>query len=261
MRKFAFVIILMAVVIVIIILTPDYISSSFNSTFTDAIISPIIQLKRKSGMVLGNAGNVKPDELARLTVEMEQLKLENRQLKNLIEESDDIKQMLDYKKRSEYRLLAAEVMERNINNWWQIVRIDKGTRSGVQKNQPVVTSDGLVGRVQAVSFQSADVLLIIDSQSKISAKISHSDISGVVRGGGISWRGDPQCVMDFISKEAIVKAGDEVVSSGFGMIFPEGFVIGYVDKAIIDESGLFKSAEIVPAVDFKNLRRVFVVVK
>ncbi len=261
MRNFFAIIMLIVAVLVIILITPDYISSSFNSTIRDALISPLAQIKRKTDAMLGDRALIKPDDLARLTVELEQLKLENRQLQALAEENEELRGMLDYKKRCNYKLLAAQVVERNVNNWWQMIRIDKGTRSGIRKDMPVITTDGLVGRIHSVSIQTADVLLIIDPQLKISARISHSDIYGIARGNSTTLRGDPQCIMDFISREATIKTGDEVISSGFGAIFPEGFVIGYVEDAIMDESGLFKSAKIVPAVDFKNIRRVFVVLK
>jgi len=73
--------------------------------------------------------------------------------------------------------------------------------------------------------------------------------------------GDPLCRMDFIVKEADLLPGDEVVTSGLGGVYPAGLLIGYVEKAYLDRSGLYQYADIVPAADLRSLEFVFIVVR
>lgn len=140
-----------------------------------------------------------------------------------------------------------------------MVRLDQGITAGVKRDMPVVSGEGVVGRVVQATPRTADVLLLVDPSSKVSAKITRMDAFGIVRGQGVSLRGDPLCRMDFILKEADILPGDEVVTSGLGGVYPAGLVIGYVEKVYLDRSGLYQYADIVPAADLRALRFGFVI--
>lgn len=194
-----------------------------------------------------------------LRVEIEELRNEIQQNKPLQEENQELRAMLNLKSNSRYHLLAAQLLARDVNGWWQMARIDKGANDGVKIDLPVISPEGLVGQIVNVSQVTSDILFLTSPKVKVAAQLARSEIFGIVRGQGVSWLGDATCRMDFIMTEDEIHRADEVVTSGLGGIYPAGLVIGYVENIQADSSGLFQYAEIIPAADFKSLDIVFVV--
>jgi len=198
---------------------------------------------------------------SQMAVEIGRLRNEIRQLKSLEHENTELRHLLGLETRSGFRLLAAQVTDRAIGGWWEMARLDQGAANGVALDLPVISNEGLVGRIVDVSAYTSDIILLVDPNSKVSAKLSRMDAFGIVRGQGVSLWGDPLCRMDFIVKEADLLPGDEVVTSGLGGVYPAGLLIGYVEKAYLDRSGLYQYADIVPAADLRSLEFVFIVVR
>ncbi len=210
-----------------------------------------------SALCLGAAEQAQRHE--RLTLEMGQLRNEIRQLKALEQENAELRRLLALPAGPGYRLLAAQVVARALGGWWEMARLNKGLSAGLARDMPVISAEGLVGRIVEVSGNTADVLFLVDPHTRVSAKLARMDAFGIVRGQGVSLQGDSLCRMDFIMKEADILPGDEVVTSGLGGVFPAGLTIGYVEKVYLDRSGLYQHADIVPAADLKNITVVFVV--
>jgi rod shape-determining protein MreC len=133
----------------------------------------------------------------------------------------------------------------------------------------VITLAGLVGKTEDVSAGSCDVLLISDRNCKVAVRFDPSGVYGVMRGGGISARGLPRLdilanpkpfQVDFINKEAPIKPGDAVFTSGLGGLYPPDILVGYVSRTYPDESGLYQHAEVKPVADLARLRQVMVVI-
>lgn len=196
----------------------------------------------------------------RMRIEIGQLQWELRQLRSLEQENAELRSLIGLDARSRYRMVAAQVISRTIGGWWQIARLDKGLADGLGRDLPVISADGLIGRIVEVSANTSDVLLLVDPNSQVSARLSRMDAFGIVRGEGVTWRGDPVCRMDFIVKEADILPGDEVVTSGLGGVYPPGLVVGYVERVYPDRTGLYQHAEIVPAADLRVLGFVLVVI-
>ena len=194
-----------------------------------------------------------------LRARIEELRNEARYNKNMQNENQELRDLLKLKANSKYTLIAAQLLARDVNGWWQMVRIDKGLDDGVKADLPVISQEGLIGQTVNVARNSSDVLFLTSLKVKIAARLARSDIFGIVRGQGVSWEGDARCRMDFIIKGVDINRADEVITSGLGGVYPEGLVIGYVDNVQVDSSGLFQYAELVPAADFRMLDMVFVV--
>lgn len=194
-----------------------------------------------------------------LALELEQVRYELSRLKLMEEENRKLRDLLGLARLSAHQLVAGRVIGRNINGWWQKIRLDKGSDEGVEMDMPVIGDKGLVGRTASVFANTSDVLLMVDPSCGISARLSRLDTFGIVRGYGVSLRGDALCRMDFVSKGTQIKPGDEVVTSGLGGVYPPGLVIGYVKHAYMEPSGLYQYADILPATDFRSLDVVFVV--
>ena len=199
------------------------------------------------------------DHNKELSIEL--VRLQNRldEARELERENVQLRNLLDFRARSEYRLEACEVIGRDISGWWQNVRVGLGNLSDVRPGQAVITSQGLVGRTLDVSPHTADVLLISDPSCRISAMIRRTGTFGVVSGRGVSWKGHPLCRMEFINKNTAVQPGDAVLTSGLGGLFPRGLLVGYVDKVYEDRSGLYQHAEIIPRADLDDLDYLFVI--
>lgn len=194
-----------------------------------------------------------------------------RSLEAIERENEDLRNLFNFSSRSECKLVLGEVIARgDISGWWQTITLNKGTDSGIARNMAVITMEGLIGRTMDVSRRTCDVLLISDPSCKVACRISRTEAVGIVRGTGISAKGDTRLEMlsslghwrmEYISMDEEVRIHDKVVTSGFGRVYPEGLLVGYVTKKDVDPSGLYQSAEIVPAAEMRTLRYVFVVVK
>ncbi len=161
-----------------------------------------------------------------------------------------------------HSMIPCDVISRNISGWWNSVRIGKGTDDGIADNRAVISPDGLVGKTTEVSKRSCEVLLVCDPACRLSAKVERANAFGLVRGGGANLKGQPVARMDFIDKDAEIRIGDDVVTSGLsgeGGVFPKGVHIGRVVKVHQDKSGLYQYAEIAPSATVSLLDYVFVV--
>jgi rod shape-determining protein MreC len=208
-------------------------------------------------------------ETDRMEAQIVTLEREVERMKNLERENVDLRAMLGLARRLPYRLISAEVVARgDVTGWWQTVRLSKGEAEGIATNLAVISSEGLVGKTVAVSSHTSDVLLITDPACRVACRLSRVSVFGVLRGGGVSLTGKPEIEMlcapeparvDYISKDADLLAGDEVVTSGLGGIFPKDLLIGYVEKAYGARSGLYQHADIVAAAGLGALTKVFVI--
>jgi len=175
--------------------------------------------------------------------ENEQLKTGQLQAAAAARENDQLRALFDWKKQVPWQLELAQVVMRDPANWWRTVQIDRGTRDGLRENLPVLTSDGLVGRISSVRLASAQVVLIGDPNCRVSALVENAthDI-GVLNASGPL---DPSLVeLSYLTSGANLQAGQNVVTSGLGGIFPKGIPIGKVVDSQSIEFGLATEARV-----------------
>jgi rod shape-determining protein MreC len=204
-----------------------------------------------------------------LEKEVKVLRAQLRGFDGMSRENKEMRDLLDLKKRLERRTVACEVIARDDGyGWWQTIRLDKGRVEGVDEGMPVITIDGLVGRVIESDAHTCDVLLISDRSFKVSVRFETDGSFGILQGGGVSLRGEHRfgvlCMptsarVDYVRKDLDIKVGEVVVTSGFGGVFPGGLVIGRVVGMRMDESGLYQVAEVAPVADMVRLKQVLVV--
>ncbi len=183
------------------------------------------------------------------------------QLKELRQENYRLRELIDFKNKTNYELLPAEIIARNPNHWFEMLTINKGTRQGVEKGMPVVASQGLVGSIYSSSLNSSQVLLLTDPRRGVSAMVQRSRDPGVVAvvEGSTEYQG--YLVMKNLAQEVNIQQGDTIISSGVGPIFPKGLVLGHVIEMGDDRYGLLKYALLEPAVNFNRLEEVFIVLE
>jgi rod shape-determining protein MreC len=122
---------------------------------------------------------------------------------------------------------------------------------------PVATDEGLIGKITSVSDSISVVLLISDENCRVAAKVEGSREQGIVSGERVTTGLTPVLSLNFLSKQADLKPGQKVYTSGVGGVFPSGLLIGSVKTFRVRE--LDGQAQLTPAVDLSHLEDVFVV--
>jgi len=188
------------------------------------------------------------EEVARLNTrlsELQEQKIINERLRELLKFSSDISG----------ERITAEVIGKDPSNWFRNIIVNKGSADGVAQNMPVVSHQGLVGRVVKVSAHTAHIMSIIDHTSSVGAIVQRSRDEGVIIGKSYGFL----CEMKYLSSRAQVKKDDIIISSGIGGIFPKGLIIGDVMKVTKDNMGLMQKVEVKPRVDFAKLEEVLII--
>lgn len=145
-----------------------------------------------------------------------ELKQQNRQLK----------QLLDYTEAQPEKTIAAPVIARSRDRWWNRVTLGKGSEDGVKPGYVVVGIGGLVGRVTHVTPHTSKVLLISDSTSRVGAILGSDRKFGYIKGKGSS-----TATMHFFDRVTDIKPGDEIATSSLSKLYPPGLPLGRVKSA------------------------------
>lgn len=171
--------------------------------------------------------------------------------RSVYDENQRLKTLLDFTKSIPYATIPAQVIGRDPTNWSNTLVIDKGSSSGISRNKAALSTKGLVGRVVEVGRRSSKILLITDMNSKAGVLIQRTRHGGILTG-----MADGRCKMVYISLDADVRAGDKVITAGFGSVFPKGILVGEVVKSAKEPGRLYKYAVVEPSEDLSKLEEV-----
>lgn len=203
------------------------------------------------------------EENKQLKLKISQLEEENRRYEDLIGKSQYLineKKLLD---NTSYNLISAQVIGKEPGNWFNRFTIDKGIKDGIEKGDTViqaveidgeVVQEGVVGRIVEVGDNWSKVISIIDENNNISFKVIRTQDGGIISG---SIDGNLNGYL-FDSKADIMK-GDKLFSSGLGGVYLEDLYIGEITNVIKEDDDLTKKIEVEPAVDFKKLYTVYII--
>ena len=191
-------------------------------------------------------------ENQRLQSELDRLQLRNRELESQAAEAQRLAVLLNFHEtHGEAPMLAAQVIGASADPSSHTLFINRGERDHVRRNLPVITPDGVVGKIVEVFPSSSQVLLINDKDSGVGALLASSRTHGVVKGSG-----DPDPRMDYVVSDEKVQPGDSVLTSGDDRIFPKGLLIGTVRDAA--PANPFQIIHIKPATRLDRLEDVIV---
>jgi rod shape-determining protein MreC len=186
------------------------------------------------------------------------LKVQALQAAATARENDQLRTLLGQQKQMPWKLKLANVVMRDPANWWRTIQIDLGSRDGLTNNLPVLTADGLVGRVSSVSLTRSQVVLIGDPNCRISALVENpTHDTGIISASGPL---DNSLVeLTYLSSSANLKPGQNVFTSGLGGVFPKGIPIGLVaEDAQPVEFGLYTEARVKLSANLGALEQVWV---
>lgn len=187
--------------------------------------------------------------------EVSRLQAEIIELKQQIAETRVLEALVDFARvNPENRYVAAAVIGRDPSPFLQYVIINRGSDDGIQRGMPVVTQQGLVGRVAAVTAGASRVQLITDAGSNINVRLEPSRAQAVLQGNVTG-----NLELDLIPQSAEVKIGDLVLTSGLGGNFPANILIGQLTSVRSRDTDLFQRAAVQPSEDFSELEIVLVI--
>ena len=193
------------------------------------------------------------DQVARLEEQV-------REGEEAVQENALLRDLLDLReRRRDFVFESAKITARSTSNWRATLTLSKGEESGVQVGNCVVTSTGvLVGVVSTVGSHYCEVSTVIDTSMEMGGVITRTNTAGVLE-GDFALMQEGKLRLGYLPDEAQLVAGDEVLTSGRGDVYPSGLVVGQVEAVFNDASGLNRYAVVVPEVDLDTLIEVFII--
>lgn len=233
--------------------------------FVSYLFLPVQQELYSAGNIISQTwedANLNGKELVyqnqQLKQKINELTMTESKILELQSENISLRKQLDFTEKSECKYLTCRVAGNNLQYNINSYILDKGSDDGIKIGQVVVAMDGIaVGKIRQVFSKESELLLLSDNQSAIAAVIQNKETSqGIVEGQyGISMK------MNLIPQNEKINHGDMVITSGIEQNIPRGLFIGQVDKVETNVNELFQSAVIYPAIDYKKLNIVMVIVE
>jgi len=190
-----------------------------------------------------------------LEQEVAQLQSEIVALQESLSQSEILFTLLDFaRSHPEHEYIAATVIGREISPYLQYVIIDKGSNHGIRYGMPVVTEEGLVGRVDAVIANASRVKLITDASMTVNVRLKTANVDAQTTGsitGEIS--------LGMVPQDAEVQTGDVLLTSGLGGTYPPNIFVGQVLSMQSKQNTLFQTGSVQAVVDFQGLSAVLVI--
>ncbi len=222
-------------------------------------------LQNGAGVIAGNIHNwgaylqgvdnirAENDELKK---EISELRLQLVDLAEYQQENERLRELLnsaeDYKSNFEY--VTTSVINRAQSSWYKTIVINGGSADGFAVDMPVVCAQGLVGRIINTSAHTAEVLLITDREGAVSAMVQNSRTVGVVEGDGET----SELSMIHVPYDAEIENYQQLVTSGYGGVYPKGLLVGYINSIELKSDGLLLDIAVRSYVDFNRLEEVMV---
>ena len=194
-------------------------------------------------------------ENSALRAEVQALRLNLQRFEATLRENQRLRALLDSPSKSNERVQGAELIGLESTAAQRLVTIDRGSRNGVFRGQPVLDASGVLGQVLHVSPYSATVMLITDSRHALPVRVDRTGLLAVARGQ----HGSDRVMLNFVPNNADLELGDIVVTSGLGGRFPEGYSVGRIVALDTHPGAPFARVGVEPEARLSNAREVLLV--
>ena len=199
------------------------------------------------------------EENERLNTELTELRGENRDLAQFREENERLKELLGLQNSMEgYSTVAAPVIGYSKSKAYDKIEIGRGSASGINVGNTVVTPEGVVGMVTEVGANWSMVTTVLDADNAMGIRITRTGDIAVLEGDRELLE-QGYCKMTFINSSVNIIAGDIIETSGSADIYPAGLNVGTVKDINSDSMGQISYATIEPSVDFQHVHEVLVI--
>ena len=190
-----------------------------------------------------------------LESEVSELQAQVIQLQQQVGETQVLAALVDFAQANpENQYKGAAVIGRDPSPFLHYVIINRGSNDGIRRGMPVVTDQGLVGRVDAVIADASRVQLITDPASTVNVRLQNAETDASLSG---SITGDLS--LDLVSQDTSIQSGDLVLTSGLGGGYPPNLIVGQVGNVRTNDVDLFQQANVQPVVDFNRLQIVLII--
>lgn len=198
-------------------------------------------------------------ELGVVRGEVGRLRIIESRYRDLERENAQLRHALDFKKATNFDVVAAQVIRRHPTTWWQTVDIDAGEERGIGTQLAVLSNEGLVGKIDRIykDQNRSSVLLLTDEKCQVSARVEGSPEVGILSGQRGRFDGNPLLRLKFLSTDAALRPGQRVFTTGRGGIFQPNILLGTIES--VEKGALDSEALVKPSVNFADLGTVFVV--
>ncbi|MGI6655972.1 MAG: rod shape-determining protein MreC [Desulfobulbus sp.] len=231
------------------------------------VLEAVAPLQKVIAAGTSSAGRFKSEYLDILQDSL-RLREENKRLLQQLQDNEELlnksreamatnatlRKLLEFKNTlGQQQSMAATIIGKDPSPLFRSVIIDQGSNSGIMKGDPVVSHDGVVGQIFAITPNYAKVLLAIAPSSAIDVLLQKSRVRGILKGDGtLTYK------LEYILKTSEIEEGDHVVTAGYGGVFPTGLPVGVVSRIIRKPRGMFHEIEVTPSVDYQTLENVLV---
>ena len=192
-----------------------------------------------------------------LKQKIQELEVELQSKESLTVEAQRLQSLLELKEQTDFKIKSAQIIGRDPSAWFDTMIINRGSSDGVRLNMPIVSKGGLVGRVSAVSFLTAQIYLITKekvSEGGIIGELGTSNALGVISGTGKK----ELLEMGYVPGSVEVKVGDSVYTTGQEGIYPAGLKIGEIVEVRTGSATVPQQIFIKPSANFSSLEEVAV---
>jgi len=202
------------------------------------------------------------EENQRLKIEIDKIYERQAEINVLRDENQRLGEELELQSSlTDYRTISGTVISRNPDNWVDQIVVDRGSQDGVAVGMPVMSSNGLIGRISEVNPTSSKVVLLTNidqTANQVSSEIIMEEeiVYGLISGYDSS---SDRLVMSQITSTIEIEEGELITTSGLGGVIPRGLVIGEVEEVTMDAHGLAQQVFVNPAADFENIRFVTII--
>lgn len=202
--------------------------------------------------VVSNSNSLKSEEEI-LKQKNEELIAKIAELNSIEKENQDLRNALGIEMQKIFKTILGQIISKDISE--DSIIIDKGSDDGVREKMPVITSSkALVGRVGEVYKNYSRVILISNKNLSFDSGIAGKDITGIVRGSG-----NLKLYLDLVPKDNELSTGDVVISKSMGGIFPEGLIVGRIEKVNKNDTESFQKADIKLEFNLSELNNLFII--
>lgn len=218
------------------------------------------QLVQKAGHAIAPRESLAA-ELGQLRKENSELKLRLLQSDAVLRENDRLRALFGWSRTTPWQGKLARVVARDPANWWRGLYIDLGRRDGLRPDLPVLTPEGLVGRVAEVSETRARVVLIGDPSCRVAVLVveGRQTVDNGVISGASSVMDTSLVELSYLSRIGSLKPGQMILTSGFeGSIYPRGIPVGHLIDFRAVEYGSYTEARVKLAANLNQLEEVWV---
>jgi rod shape-determining protein MreC len=190
-----------------------------------------------------------------LESEVSELQAQVIQLQQQVGETDVLAALVDFAQANpENQYKGAAVIGRDPSPFLHYVIINRGSNDGIRRGMPVVTDQGLVGRIDAVIADASRIQLITDPASTVNVRLQNAEVDASLNG---SITGDLN--LNLIPQDSALETGDLVLTSGLGGGYPPNLIVGQVGNVRRNDVDLFQQATVQPVVDFNRLQIVLII--